>query len=75
VVKHHQQVLGINQAKTLKVLMTKGVAGTKDPVLMLKLVAGGTKEQVWEMEAMLRPGINQVLLAEVNHLVGVNLQR
>jgi hypothetical protein len=42
---------------------------------MLKLVAGGTKEQVWEMEVMLRPGINQVLLAEGNHLVGVNLQR
>lgn len=35
---------GINQAKKLKVQEIKGVAGTKELVPLLKVVAGGQKE-------------------------------
>jgi hypothetical protein len=67
--------------------MIKEVAGTKDLVLVFQVMAGGTKELVQEMQGQLEvmrspginlvrsPGINLVLLAEANHLAGVNQWR
>jgi hypothetical protein len=49
----HQILLvraGVNQAKKLKVRKIKGVAGTKDLVPVLKVVAGGQKEQAQEKQ-------------------------
>jgi hypothetical protein len=49
----HQILLmraGVNQAKKLKVQKIKGVAGTKDLVPVLKVVAGGQKEQAQEKQ-------------------------
>jgi hypothetical protein len=67
------------QTKKLKILMIKEVAGTKDPVLVFQVMAGGTKELVQEMQGQLEvmgsPGINLVLPAEANHLAGVNQWR